>query len=538
MNTIRRLVACIRREFWPGKASQAATQPPNDQITGAHLERKPINWGKIRIALQSVLEIAKPRRELKPWEPMPGVVPKDKLKETMKLAMDSMPYGFINGMPGPGLDNFFKGYPYLAQLSQMPEYRSISSTIAEEMTRKFIKVVGKDDSVDKERIAEMEELLVRYKVREVMTEALEQDGFFGRAQIYIDVKTGENKLAYDDPAELETLMALSNKKIAKGSLVGFTVVEAMWSYPGIYNSTNPLDSRYYKPESWYVMGKTVHASRLITIIGQPVPDLLKAAYSFGGLSLSQIAEPYVDNWIRTRNSVGDIVHSFSMTYLKTNLSAILGGAFGDEDVSNVMNRLAVLTQWRDNRNAIVVDKDTEDLAQINTPLSTLDKLQAQAQEQICSITHIPLVKYTGLSPTGLNASSDGEIRVWYDWILARNIRVAKPALDHMFKVIQLSEWGQIDESLTYEFVPLYEPTAKEQAELDRFQAEQDGAYIDRQVLSQQDVRQIITNDPTSRYASLDPALPEELEQDAQLELDAGINHEPDDDASSKASTHA
>ncbi|WP_163505183.1 anti-CBASS protein Acb1 family protein, partial [Escherichia coli] len=73
----------------------------------------------------------------------------------------------------------------------------------------------------------------------------------------------------------------------------------------------PLAADYYKPQSWYVMGKEVHASRFLSFVSRPVPDVLKAAYNFGGLSLSQIAEPYVDNWIRTRDSVGDMVHSYS-----------------------------------------------------------------------------------------------------------------------------------------------------------------------------------------------------------------------------------
>lgn len=534
MNLFRRIVNGLARVFSSSPAPGIAPPPMPAANTRRHGGLWGINWGLLGAQLKTP---AKMRRELGPYAPLPGVIPKADERKVLRLAMDSLPYGYLNGMPGPGLDNFFKGYPYLAQLSQMPEYRSIASTIAEEMTRKFIKVVGKDDTVKKERITEMEELITRYRVQEILTKALEQDGFFGRAQIYADVKVGE-KRAFDDPAELETLMALSNKKIGKDSLVGFTCVEAMWSYPGIYNSTNPLDDNYYKPDTWFVMGKTVHESRLYTIVGQPVPDLLKAAYSFGGLSLSQVAEPYVDNWIRTRNSVGDIIHSFSMTFLKTNLSAILGGAYGDEDLSNVMNRLGMLTTLRDNRNAIVIDKDSEDLAQINTPLTGLDKLQAQAQEHICSITHIPLVKYTGLSPTGLNASSDGEIRVWYDFVLARQKRIMKPVLDWMLQVIQLSAWGEIDESLTYEFVPLYEPTKKEQSELDAKTAEQDTAYIDANVLSQQDVRNIITNDPNSRYASLDPALPEELEQDAQLDLDEGVDHGSGEDAPPKSATHA
>jgi hypothetical protein len=53
------------------------------------------------------------------------------------------------------------------------------------------------------------------------------------------------------------------------------------------------------------MGTEVHASRMPAFVGHPVPDMLKPAYSFGGLSLSQMAKPYVDIWLQTRESVGD-----------------------------------------------------------------------------------------------------------------------------------------------------------------------------------------------------------------------------------------
>ncbi|WP_198327721.1 hypothetical protein [Mesorhizobium sp. WSM1497] len=34
---------------------------------------------------------------------------------------------------------------------------------------------------------------------------------------------------------------------------------------------------------------------------------MKPTYSFGGLSLSQMVKPYVDNWLETRQSVNDII---------------------------------------------------------------------------------------------------------------------------------------------------------------------------------------------------------------------------------------
>ena len=46
---------------------------------------------------------------------------------------------------------------------------------------------------------------------------------------------------------------------------------------------------------------------------------------------------------------------------------------------------------------------------------------AQSQEQISSVSRIPLVKWTGISPSGLNASSEGEIRVYYDLIHSEQI---------------------------------------------------------------------------------------------------------------------
>src|SRR5262249_37704416 len=162
------------------------------------------------------------------------------------------------------------------------------------------------------------------------------------------------------------------------------VIEPLWTYPGNYNSTNPLAEDFYRPRSWYVMNREVHASRLLTFVSRPLPDLLKPAYAFGGLSLSQIAKPYVDNWLRTRQSVSDLLHSFSTMVLKTNLAAVLdaGGA------EQMLRRAVLFNQARDNRNLMMIDHDTEDFANVSAPLGSLDRLQAQSQEHMAAVTGI------------------------------------------------------------------------------------------------------------------------------------------------------
>ncbi len=460
---------------------------------------------KISHALLASIPTGSARLPIQAYEPPPGVIPAE--RKSAVLAMDATPYDYLNTI---GFSGAFPGYPYLADLSQRPEYRKMTGTIADEMVRKWVelKTVGDDDKADK--IEALNAAIERYKVRQVFREAAEHDGYFGRGQIYLDVKTPSGALATDDPAELEMPLFLDPAKIKKGSLIGLRAVEAVWTYPGVYQSTDPLKPDYYRPSQWFVMGKTVHTSRLLMFISRPLPDMLKAAYNFGGLSLSQLAEPYVNNWLRTRNSVGDLVHSFSLSILKTNMQAALSGA---ADPSLFM-RADLFNQTRDNRGLMMLDKDSEDIAQINTPLSGVHELQAQAQEQMASVSSIPLVKLLGITPSGLNASSDGEIRVFYDFISSQQESLFRDPLKKVLDVIQLSEFGEIDPDITFDFIPLYQMNEGELAQIRKTDADSDAVYVQNGILSPEEIRQRLANDPDSPYHSLDLSdEPPEIEDD-------------------------
>jgi len=50
----------------------------------------------------------------------------------------------------------------------------------------------------------------------------------------------------------------------------------------------------------------------------------------------------------------------------------------------------------------------------------------------------------GVVPTGLNATGEGEIQVWYDWINASQINLFGPNLQILLNVVQLDLFGAID----------------------------------------------------------------------------------------------
>ena len=597
----------------------------------------------------------------------PGVVP-DGMGMDASMALDDVGSWASNAFASARADGVtFLGYPYLAELSQRAEYRGIVETIAMEMTRKFIKFEATGDGADAKakKLKALEQAFKDLQVREHFCKAAEIDGFFGRAHIFPVI--GEEDPDKRDWTEDETPLgdgwdATSQAKIAKGSLKALRVIEPIWTYPYQYDASNPMSPTWYKPQVWFVMGKKVHASRLFTFVGRPMPDLLKPAYSFGGLSLTQMAKPYVENYVRTRQAVADLVYKFSTMVLSTDMGDALGGEAGSNG-SDPISRAEVFTNMAANLGVVLLDKEREEFFNVSAPIAGLHELQAQSQEHICvqagtlietargqiaienllsddyivtrqglapiewvgvtgyasnlveicagdsvlrvtechpiwsetandfvnaksvglsdilrrsrgwgnteharlgvvgvsklsakkvarqpvfnvkvaegyapeffangilvhncSAAQIPLVKFTGISPSGLNASSEGEIQVFYDLIHARQERFFAEHLHRLNGMVQLSLFGELEPEITIVFEPMAEETETEGADRRLKEAQTAQILIDAGILAPEEDRQRVANDEGSPYAGidLDDPLPE-----------AGLEPNPDGSASNE-----
>lgn len=447
---------------------------------------------------------------IKPPEIMAGVVPAGHTAPVM--AMDSNQYNFAQtAFPGGG----FPGFPYLSQLATRAEYRAFASTLSTELTREWIEFTSKQDDDDSaaDKIKLIEDEFKRLNVREVFQRAAEHDCYFGRAQIFIDI----------DGADRSTPLILDPRTVKLKKLARVVPVEAVWTTPAGYNALDPAAPDFYKPSKWFMLGQEVHASRLMTVVTRPLPDILKPAFNFAGMSLSQLAEPYVNNWLRTRQSVADLINNFSITALATDLGQVLQG---DDDGSDLFARAELFTATRSNKGLMILDKEREELAQVNTPLSDLHELQAQSQEHMCSVSRTPAIVLTGISPSGLNASSDGEIRVFYDWIAAQQEANWREPLETVLKVVQLSLFGEIDPDIGFTFTPLYQMTPKELADIREANSRTAASYIDLGVIDATEERERLARDPNSGYQSLDTTIeivPPIDEAEAFLGKDAQFN---------------
>lgn len=456
----------------------------------------------MRSALAKLPPVTERKFEIKPPELLPGVVPPG---TKPGIAMDSSASGYdiyaYAQACMPSNYQGFPGYPYLASLATRAEYRAFAATLSTELTREWITITCSDDEYDNNpRVTELEQAIEEYNLRGVFKTLAEHDCFFGRAQLSINILGADDK----------TPLVLDPRTVRKGRLKSFTPVEAMWTTPNVYNAIDPTSPDFYRPTSWFMLGKEVHASRLLTIVTRPLPDMLKPAYNFSGMSLSQLAEPYVENWLRTRQAVSDLINNFSITALKTNMSQVLQG---NDLGANVFDRADLFTLTRSNKGLMLLDMEMEELVQMNTPLSGLHELQAQAQEHMCSVSKIPAMILTGISPSGLNASSDGEIRAFYDWISAQQEAYWKHPLMICLKLIMLDLWGEIDQTIGFEFNPLWQMSDDEKSQIRLRDAQTNAIYIENNIVSVEEVRTNIAADPNSGFSGLDvediPEVPED-----------------------------
>jgi hypothetical protein len=434
------------------------------------------------------------QRIFAPAQPHPGVVPQGVRPMAMDDINNPLAYGGTS-LLSDGM--WWLGYPYLAELSQRPEYRLISDTLAKEMTRRWLRLqaTGDDDKSDKIRV--LEDKLREHKVQEKFAELALLDGFFGRAHLYIDTGVTE------DADTMRLPLVIDPRTVPKGCLKALRVVEPMWVYPNRYNSDRPLQADFYVPQTWYVMSQEVHRTRLLPFIMRQMPDMLKPAYSFGGMSLSQMAKPYVDNWLRTRQSVSDLVHSFSTPVLMTNMGSVMNAGAS----AALQMRASLFNYLRDNNNMMVLDKTTEDFKNVSAPLGSIDHLQAQAQEHIASISGIPLVVLTGITPSGLNATSDSELQVWAQKVNALQSSFFDANLRIILDVMQLDEFGVIDPGITHAWEPLRELSEQEIGDAEKQQADTDAVYVNAGVLSPDEIRQRLASEPDSPYQGLDLSTP-------------------------------
>ncbi|UYH50832.1 DUF1073 domain-containing protein [Candidatus Kirkpatrickella diaphorinae] len=451
---------------------------------------------------------------LAPYEPPQGVrgpgfdrVAMDASLTALRHWVDTNP-SLVENYIADGLG--FPGYAHLAEMAQRAEFRKPCEVIARECTRAWLRFVyrghGHDDAATRERLDQIEQSCRKLALRDVVKRQVLQALTYGIGHIWVGLKNQ----SLDTAAQSAPLRA-TPQGMGRATLERLVAIEPVWTTPNSYDVDNPLSPDHYRPRNWWVQGRLVDRSRLLTMVPYEVSDILKPAFNFGGLSLTQQLKSYVHNFLRTRNAVAGITANFSRLVLLTDMAGNMqapmtgpdpypGMSFADIDASSIHGRAALMQDVAEGQSTIIADKNAEDAKILSTPLNGLDKLLAQSMEAMASIPGIPLVKLFGLQPSGLNASSDGEIRVFYDEISAFQEALIRPIVQRVLDLVQLDLWGEIDPKIDFIFNPLWQMDEKTRAETERSRAETVSALVKGGIVSGDEARRRLAAGPVAPYA--------------------------------------
>ncbi len=123
-------------------------------------------------------------------------------------------------------------------------------------------------------------------------------------------------------------------------------------------------------------------------------------------------------------------------------------------------------------------KDSEESYESFTKdLSNFDSLQQMYMQVVAGASDIPLTRFFGTAPKGLNATGEGDLQNYYDSLSSLQDELIEPFLeklnDNLIEAYKIN-----DKNFSFEFAPIRDISPKEKADIDNVKASTIAMFID------------------------------------------------------------
>lgn len=297
-----------------------------------------------------------------------------------------------------------------------------------------------------------------------------------------------------------------------------------------YEGRDPLGvrgSRLGLPETYMVTSKygtfTVHDSRCLVFQNGVLPErTTNSIYQMWG----------IPEYIRIHRAVRDVevAHGMAPKMLDRSIQAIykmqnLAMEMATEDgEANILKRLQIIDLARGLLNSIVLDAEGEDYDFKSFSFTGVSDVINTTCNYLSAITNIPQTILFGRSPAGMNATGQGDLENYYNYIERIQKRMVKRNLLYLLSIISAAgiHTKEIEEipPLKIEFNSLWSMSEQEKVALDlqKAQVAQTNAntanvYVAMQAIDPSEVRNKLASDGEFDIETmLDDYTDEELEE--------------------------
>lgn len=155
----------------------------------------------------------------------------------------------------------------------------------------------------------------------------------------------------------------------------------------------------------------------------------------------------------------------------------------------LIERMQLIDMSRSVARAIALDAELEEFERAHYTFQGLPDIMRLQMVRLAAAANMPVIVLMRQSPSGLNATGDSDIRLWYDQVKEYQTDTLQDLITRYYELVCAASdfTGTRPDSWSVRFDRLWQMTDQEQAALEKAVAEKDKVYIDAGVVLPEEV---------------------------------------------------
>lgn len=369
----------------------------------------------------------------------------------------------LGGLGDPNRDKaagIYYGFPLITDDQLLNSYRGswlarkIVNIPAQDSVRKW-----RDWQAEADQITFLEKEERRLGVRQKLYQAMVRARLFGGAAIVIG--TGETDLETSLPVE----------RIKKGGVRYLTVMSRLELTAG--ETDWDVTSEFYGQPREYTVARTsqkIHPSRIAIFIGDRHPEPQFNLFGPVGWGDSVLTAMFraVTQMDATFQNVANLVFEANVDVF--GVPDLLDSIADPEYQTRMMQRFGLVAANKGINGSILRDA-AETYERKTIAFGGTHEIIDKFILNVCGASDIPATRLFGMSPAGLSATGESDLRNYYDSIAANQTVFLQPSIDRLDECVIRSALGARPEEIFYNWSPLWQISEKERSEIGKANAE-------------------------------------------------------------------
>lgn len=265
----------------------------------------------------------------------------------------------------------------------------------------------------------------------------------------------------------------------------------------------------------------IHATRVVRFDGIKPPSDDWEVYDRGwGLSELIPVMVSIHQDASVTNAVSHLAEEASIaTYKASGLRELLAGS-GDPEYASPYQVMIQNLDMKSNYRTMLIDSEDE-FERVNVSWGGLPQLLDTYAMRLAAAADIPITRFLGRAPQGLNATGEGDMRNYALRVEALQRRLLDTPLELLDQII--AQDAGIAEPPDYRWLSLVALGQKEEAEVTSLKAQALTALLGNGVLDEVEARQVLSGDDVIGYLEEEPDFLEEeaalAEEDRAMEIE-------------------